>query len=56
MPAATPARPTPLQVDLARLIAQDILARRYAPGTHLSEEALAAGYDCLLYTSPSPRD
>jgi len=45
MPAATPARPTPLQVDLARLIAQDILARRYAPGTHLSEEALAAGYE-----------
>lgn len=45
MPPAAPARPTPLQVDLARLIAQDIVARRYAPGTHLSEEALAAGYE-----------
>lgn len=45
MPAATPARPTPLQVDLARHIAQDIAARRYAPGDHLSEEALAAGYE-----------
>lgn len=45
MPAAAPARPTPLQVDLARHIAQDIAARRYAPGDHLSEEALAAGYE-----------
>ncbi len=44
MSAPAPARPTPLQVDLARLIAQDIVARRYTPGTHLSEEALAAGY------------
>ena len=45
MPTAAHARPTPLQVDLARLIAQDIVARRYAPGAHLSEEALAAGYE-----------
>ncbi|MBB1629041.1 GntR family transcriptional regulator [Achromobacter sp. UMC71] len=45
MSAAAPARPTPLQVDLARLIAQDIVTRRYMPGTHLSEEALAAGYE-----------
>ena len=45
MSTAAPARPTPLQVDLARLIAQDIAARRYAPGAHLSEEALAAGYE-----------
>ncbi|WP_459694546.1 winged helix-turn-helix domain-containing protein, partial [Achromobacter xylosoxidans] len=29
----------------ARLIAQDIVARRHAPGAHLSEEALAAGYE-----------
>lgn len=45
MPATTPARPTPLQVDLARQIAQDIVARRHAPGDHLSEEALATGYE-----------
>lgn len=45
MPPAAPARPTALQVDLARLIAQDIVARRYAPGAHLSEEALAASYE-----------
>ncbi|PWY50491.1 GntR family transcriptional regulator [Achromobacter sp. RW408] len=45
MPPAAPARPTALQVDLARLIAQDIVARRHAPGAHLSEEALAAGYE-----------
>ncbi len=45
MPPAAPARPTPLQVDLARHIARDIAARRYAPGDHLSEEALAADYE-----------
>lgn len=45
MPPAAPARPTALQVDLARLIAQDIVARRHAPGAHLSEEALAASYE-----------
>ncbi|MFD4839351.1 GntR family transcriptional regulator [Achromobacter sp. NPDC058515] len=45
MPATAPARPTPLQVDLARQIAQDIVAGRHAPGDHLSEEALAAGHE-----------
>ncbi|NMK47715.1 GntR family transcriptional regulator [Achromobacter sp. Bel] len=44
MSTAAPARPTPLQVDLARHIAEDIVARRYPPGDHLSEEALAAAY------------
>lgn len=45
MPAAASARPTPLQVDLARHIAQDIAAGRHAPGDHLSEEALAADHE-----------
>ncbi|MGS1006777.1 GntR family transcriptional regulator [Achromobacter anxifer] len=45
MPHPAPVRPTPLQVDLARLIAEDIVARRHAPGDHLSEEALAASYE-----------
>ncbi|MBB1592442.1 GntR family transcriptional regulator [Achromobacter sp. UMC46] len=44
MSTAAPARPTPLQVDLARHIAEDIVARRHRPGDHLSEEALAAAY------------
>lgn len=44
MSTAAPARPTPLQVDLARHIAEDIVAGRYTPGDHLSEEALAADY------------
>ena len=44
MPTAAPARPTPLQVDLARHVAEDIVARRYLPGDHLSEETLAAAY------------
>lgn len=44
MPTAA-VRPTPLQVDLARLIAQDIMAGRHTSGTHLSEEALAANYE-----------
>lgn len=45
MPTAAHARPTPLQVDLARLIAQDIVAGRHAPGDHLSEEALGTTYE-----------
>lgn len=45
MSTAVPARPTPLQVDLARHIAEDIVAGRYAPGDHLSEEALAANHE-----------
>ncbi|CAB3675203.1 GntR family transcriptional regulator [Achromobacter pestifer] len=45
MTTAAPARPTPLQVDLARHIAEDIVARRHRPGDHLSEEALAAAYE-----------
>ncbi len=45
MSTAAPARPTPLQVDLARHIAQDIVARRHQPGDHLSEETLAAAYE-----------
>ncbi|ANY16134.1 GntR family transcriptional regulator [Bordetella pseudohinzii] len=38
------ARPTALQVDLARQIADDIAAGRHAVGDHLSEEALAKAY------------
>ncbi|MGV2862863.1 GntR family transcriptional regulator [Achromobacter sp. ESBL13] len=45
MPPAATARPTPLQVDLARHIAEDIVARRHEPGAHLSEETLAAAYE-----------
>lgn len=45
MSTAAPDRPTPLQVDLARHIAEDIVARRHLPGDHLSEEALAAAYE-----------
>lgn len=45
MSSAAHARPTPLQVDLARLIAEDIVAGRHAPGDHLSEETLGAAYE-----------
>ncbi len=38
------ARPTALQVDLARQIADDIAAGRHPVGEHLSEEALAKRY------------
>jgi DNA-binding GntR family transcriptional regulator len=38
------ARPTGLQVDLARRIASDIISRLHMPGTHLSEESLAKRY------------
>jgi DNA-binding GntR family transcriptional regulator len=37
-------RPTALQVDLARRIADDILAHNYRIGAHLSEEVLANQY------------
>jgi DNA-binding GntR family transcriptional regulator len=37
-------RPTALQIDLARRIADDILAHSYKVGTHLSEEVLANQY------------
>lgn len=37
-------RPTGLQVDLARRIAGDIIARVHQAGTHLSEESLARRY------------
>jgi DNA-binding GntR family transcriptional regulator len=37
-------RPTALQVDLARRIADDILADTYQTGAHLSEEQLAKQY------------
>ncbi|ANN66253.1 GntR family transcriptional regulator [Bordetella bronchialis] len=38
------ARPTGLQVDLARRIANDIISHIHAAGTHLSEESLARRY------------
>ncbi|KOF54256.1 MULTISPECIES: GntR family transcriptional regulator [unclassified Achromobacter] len=44
MPPAAAFRPTPLQVDLARQIARDIVGGRHRPGEHLSEETLAASY------------
>lgn len=42
--ATTDFRPTALQVDLARQIADDIANGRYTAGDHLSEEALASSH------------